>query len=175
MHYYFHTKEQVYDSLQEEAYSTLSDCIAQAQRENTLLKQLSTFVAAAQRSNLADRSMMRFIITSRLELHRNPNLRGGSTPASEAVVEFPRLPAAVAVDEFARTWPGLALVLDVPAGQPFIAGNGAKPIVVTGDFTGERVRSELYRDFDVDSFIEGVGRFESLDEAARPAARSDVS
>ena len=88
MHYYFHTKEQVYDCLQQEAYSIVSDCIAQARRENTLLKQLATFVAAAQRMDLADGSMMRFIIASRLELHRNPALRGGTTPAAEAVGAF---------------------------------------------------------------------------------------
>ncbi|HEX2284271.1 MAG TPA: TetR/AcrR family transcriptional regulator [Mycobacterium sp.] len=249
MHYYFHTKEQVYDSLQAEAYSIVSDCIAKARREDTLLKQLSAFVTAAQRSDFGDGSMMRFIITSRLELHRNPSLRGTSTPASEAVVAFyewmvddairrgeiprdvdapavvnmlfamfwgmgffagfvhtpsevmeiakqlrrlfvhglldnaksgrritidPRAPAAVAIDEFGRTWPGLALILDVPAGQPCIAANGAKPIVVSGDFTGERVRTELYRAYQVDSYVEGVGRFDSLDSAARPTARPDA-
>lgn len=90
MHYYFHTKEQVYDSLQREAYSVVSDCIAQAQRQGTLLKQLATFVAAAQRMDSSDGSMMRFVIASRLELHRNPNLRGTSTPAADAVEAFYR-------------------------------------------------------------------------------------
>jgi AcrR family transcriptional regulator len=88
MHYYFHTKEQVYDSLQREAYSVVSDCIAQAQRQGTLLKQLATFVAAAQRMDASDGSMMRFIIASRLEMHRNPTLRGTSTPAADAVEAF---------------------------------------------------------------------------------------
>jgi AcrR family transcriptional regulator len=88
MHYYFHTKEQVYDCLQQEAYSIVSDCIARAQREDTLLKQLAAFVAGAQRSDFADGSMMRFIISSRLELHRHPGLRGSTTPATEAVAGF---------------------------------------------------------------------------------------
>jgi len=88
MHYYFHTKEQVYDSLQRDAYSVVSDCIAQGQRQGTLLKQLATFVAAAQRMDASDGSMMRFIIASRLELHRNPTLRGTSTPAADAVEAF---------------------------------------------------------------------------------------
>ena len=88
MHYYFHTKEQVYDSLQREAYSIVSDCIAQAQRQDTLLKQLATFVAAAQRMDLGDGSMMRFIIASRLEHHRNPTLRGSPSPAADAVGAF---------------------------------------------------------------------------------------
>ncbi len=88
MHYYFHTKEQIYDSLQQEAYSIVSDCIAQARRENTLLKQLATFVATARRMDVADGSMMRFLIASRWELHRNPGLRGGRSPAAEAVGSF---------------------------------------------------------------------------------------
>ncbi|MCT7659847.1 TetR/AcrR family transcriptional regulator [Mycobacterium deserti] len=88
MHYYFNTKEQVYECLLQEAYSMVSDCIAIAQRENTMLKQLSAFVTAAQRSDLKDGSTMRFIITSRMELHRNPGLRGGNTPATRAVAEF---------------------------------------------------------------------------------------
>jgi AcrR family transcriptional regulator len=90
MHYYFHTKEQVYDSLQAEAYSIVSDCIAQAQRQDTLLKQLATFVAAAQRMDLGDGSMMRFVIASRLEHHRNPTLRGSPAPAADAVAAFYR-------------------------------------------------------------------------------------
>jgi AcrR family transcriptional regulator len=88
MHYYFHTKEQIYDSLQQEAYSVVSDCIAQARREKTLLRQLATFVSVARRMDEADGSMMRFLIASRWELHRNPSLRGGESPAAEAVGAF---------------------------------------------------------------------------------------
>jgi hypothetical protein len=67
---------------------------------------------------------------------------------------------------FARTWPGLALVIDVPAGQPFIRANGAQPLAVSGDFTGERVRSALYRAYRVESFVEGIGRDDTLDAVA---------
>src|SRR5689334_21639582 len=83
MHYYFHTKEQIYESLQQEAYTIVADCVAQARRQNTLLKQLATFVSAARRMDVADGSMMRFIIASRWELHRNPALRLSSSPAAE--------------------------------------------------------------------------------------------
>lgn len=88
MHYYFHTKEQVYEHLLQEAYSMVSDCIDVAKRENTMIRQLSAFVTAAQKSDLADGSLMRFIITSRLELHRRPGLRDGNPPATAAVVDF---------------------------------------------------------------------------------------
>jgi AcrR family transcriptional regulator len=58
MHYYFHTREDIHECLVTEAYSIVADCIAQAKREDTLLKPLSTFVAATHASGFADRSMV---------------------------------------------------------------------------------------------------------------------
>src|ERR1700754_1818434 len=80
MHYYFHTREEIYDCLVAEAYSIVADCIAQAKREDTLLKQMSSFVSAAYESGFADRSMMRFSVTARLEFHRSPSLRENPGP-----------------------------------------------------------------------------------------------
>ena len=88
MHYYFHTREEMYDSLLREAHLVVAECIAEARRQDTLLKQLSTFVAAARRLYLSDGSTMRFIITSRLESGRHPDLRTDSTPVAEAVSAF---------------------------------------------------------------------------------------
>jgi AcrR family transcriptional regulator len=88
MHYYFHTREDIHECLVAEAYSIVADCIAQAKREDTLLKQLSTFVMAAHRSGFADRSMLQFIIAARLESHRSPSLRGSPAPVVSAVQEF---------------------------------------------------------------------------------------
>jgi AcrR family transcriptional regulator len=88
MHYYFHTREQIYDCLVAEAYSVVAECIAQAKREEGLLSQLSAFVAAANRSGIADASMMRFIITARLEFHRSPSLRDSPGPVVDAVHAF---------------------------------------------------------------------------------------
>lgn len=88
MHYYFHTREEIYDCLIAEAYSIVADCIAQAKRKDTLLNQLSEFVAAAYRSGFADRSMMRFTITARLESHRSPSLRENPGPVVSAVHAF---------------------------------------------------------------------------------------
>jgi AcrR family transcriptional regulator len=88
MHYYFRTREEMYDCLIAEAYSIVSDCIAQAKREDTLLKQLATFVAATHRSGFGDRSMLRFAITARLEFHRSPSLRDSPGPVVSAVQEF---------------------------------------------------------------------------------------
>lgn len=88
MHYYFHTREEMYDCLVAEAYSIVSDCIAQAKREDTLLNQLSAFVAAAHRSGFADRSLLRFVISARLEFHRSPSLRDSPGPVVSAVQGF---------------------------------------------------------------------------------------
>jgi AcrR family transcriptional regulator len=88
MHYYFHTREEIYDCLVAEAYSIVADCIAQAKCEDSLLNQLSAFVAAAYRSGFADRSMMRFTITARLESHRSPSLRENPGPVVSAVQAF---------------------------------------------------------------------------------------
>ena len=88
MHYYFHTREEIYDSLVQEASSIVADCINEARCENTLLGQLSSFVAAASRLGFAERSMMRFIIIARLEFHRSPTLRHGDGPVVAAMEAF---------------------------------------------------------------------------------------
>ena len=90
MHYYFHTREDIHECLVAEAYSIVADCIAQAKREDTLLKQLSTFVMATHGSGFADRSMLRFVITARLEFHRSPSLSGSPAPVVSAIQEFYR-------------------------------------------------------------------------------------
>jgi hypothetical protein len=40
--------------------------------------------------------------------------------------------------------------------------------VVSGAFTGERVRSALYRAYRVESTVEGLGRYDTLDAVAWP-------
>jgi hypothetical protein len=68
----------------------------------------------------------------------------------------------------------LTLVIDVPAGQQSIAANAAQTVLVRGDFTRERVRSLLYRAYGVESLVEGIGRYDTLDAAAVPAVELDV-
>jgi hypothetical protein len=93
---------------------------------------------------------------------------------TRSITVYSHAPASVAVDDFARTWPGLTLVIDVPAGQPFICANGAQPVVVSGDLTGEQLRRELYREFQVGSRVEGLAEHDSLDAAAPASARPHV-
>jgi AcrR family transcriptional regulator len=88
MHYYFHTREEIYDCLVAEAHAIVADCIAQAKREETLLNQLSAFVTAAYRAGFTDQSMLRFTIAARLESHRSPSLRDNPGPVVSAVHGF---------------------------------------------------------------------------------------
>lgn len=88
MHYYFHTKEEIFEILQQEAYLIVTECIAAALREDGLRKQLSAFVVAARSADRSDGSLMRFIVTSRFEQHRCPSLRGTASPVSGAVADF---------------------------------------------------------------------------------------
>lgn len=88
MHYYFATKEDLYESLQREAFAMVSASIAAAKRQDTLMEQLTAFFTAAGELDPSDGSMMRFVIASRLELHRHPGLRGSVTPVAEAVADF---------------------------------------------------------------------------------------
>ena len=88
MHYYFHTREEIYDCLVAEAHSIVADCIAQAKREDTLLNQLAAFATAAHRSGVTDKSMLRFSIDARMEYHRSPTLRDNPGPVVSAVHAF---------------------------------------------------------------------------------------
>ena len=127
MHYYFHTREDIHECLVAEAYSIVAECIARAKREDTLLKQLSTFVTATHGSGFADRSMLQFVITARLEFHRSPSLRGSPAPVVSAIQEFYR---SMVEDAIARgEIPGdtdpaavVSMLLAVFLGMGFYAG-----------------------------------------------------
>jgi AcrR family transcriptional regulator len=104
MHYYFSTREEVYGSLLDEACTLIAECIAEAECKDTLLKQLSSFYEATNRLDFADRSMMRFIFTARMEAQRAPAGREGASPV-------------VAVDAFYASIVADAIVRgEIPAG-----------------------------------------------------------
>src|SRR3569833_3252532 len=85
MHYYFHTREEIYDCLVQEASSIVAGCIDEARGADTLLGQLTAFFTTASRLGFGERSMMRFIIIARLEFHRSPSLRHGDGPVVSAM------------------------------------------------------------------------------------------
>ena len=129
MHYYFHTRGQIYDCLVAEAYSIVAECIAQAKCEDTLLNQLSAFVTAAYRSGLADRSMLRFTMMARLEFHRSLSLGESPGPVIFAVHAFY---ASMVDDAIARG--------EIPA-RHRRDGSGAH---VAGDVLGDGLLSRIH-------------------------------
>jgi hypothetical protein len=62
--------------------------LREQKREDIVLKQLSTFVAATHASGFADRSMLQFILAARLKFHRSPSLRGSPGPVVSAIQAF---------------------------------------------------------------------------------------
>ncbi|MGE2713836.1 TetR/AcrR family transcriptional regulator [Mycolicibacterium litorale] len=74
LHYYFATREEMYEGIVIEAREIIGDCAAQALRYEKLLDRLSAFIAAVQRLDGRDPSIVPFLISARLEPQRNPEL-----------------------------------------------------------------------------------------------------
>lgn len=70
LHYYFSTREQVYEILLRDAYAQVAKCAIAAQRETGLRAQLTVFLMAMQKLNFSDSATTRFMVTARLEHHR---------------------------------------------------------------------------------------------------------
>ncbi|WP_238994733.1 TetR/AcrR family transcriptional regulator [Mycolicibacterium chubuense] len=86
LHYYFGTREQVYDVLLTEVGAQVTDCVAQARREHGLRPQLTTFITAMQQLSAADPEVMRFLVTARLERCKPPPPRQDAAQAVVAAV-----------------------------------------------------------------------------------------
>lgn len=71
LHYYFSTRDEVYDILLRDAYARVAECAVAAQRESGLLEQLTVFVEAMQRLMGSDEAATRFLVGARLEHHRD--------------------------------------------------------------------------------------------------------
>lgn len=71
LHYYFATREQVYEILLRQIYSQVAECAVAAQREVGLRQQLTVFIEAMQQLMGSDEAAMRFLVAARLEHHRD--------------------------------------------------------------------------------------------------------
>ncbi|MBO0676395.1 TetR/AcrR family transcriptional regulator [Mycolicibacterium sp. S2-37] len=81
LHYYFAGREDLYVAIVEEARSVIAHCATVAVESPTLLGRLTAFVDAIREVDTRDRSMMPFLISARLEYHRNPELQAtGDSP-----------------------------------------------------------------------------------------------
>lgn len=70
LHYYFATREQIYEILLRDAYAQVADCVVAAQRETGLRAQLTVFLVAVRELNLSDKATTRLMVTARLEHQR---------------------------------------------------------------------------------------------------------
>jgi AcrR family transcriptional regulator len=81
LHYYFPGREDLYEAIIDEARHVIAHCVGAAVDAPTLLGRLSAFVDAVSQVDTRDRSMMPFLISARLEYHRNPELQTvGNSP-----------------------------------------------------------------------------------------------
>src|ERR1700712_3275881 len=60
LHYYFASREEIYQALVAESGAVLAECIATAQRHDTLAEQFSALVAAVHQADFIDRSQVAF-------------------------------------------------------------------------------------------------------------------
>lgn len=82
LHYYFATRDEVYEILLRDAYTRVAECAVAAQRESGLQNQLTVFIEQMQRLILPDAAAMQFLVTARLELHRGRPAPTRPTPWS---------------------------------------------------------------------------------------------
>jgi AcrR family transcriptional regulator len=74
LHYYFASREEIYQTLVAEARVVIADFIVEAQRPKTLVEQFSALVTAIHHADFRDRSQIAFLVSARLESTRNPEL-----------------------------------------------------------------------------------------------------
>lgn len=75
LHYYFATREEVYEGIVKEMREIVVDCVEHSLRHDRLLDRLAAFVAAVRRVDHRDPSVVPFLISARLEPQRNPELQ----------------------------------------------------------------------------------------------------
>ena len=85
LHYYFASREEIYDCLVEQSRNLLAECAERAMRYDTLVERLTEFGLRLREVDIRDRSTIAFLISARLEGMRNREL--GEDPAM-ALREF---------------------------------------------------------------------------------------
>ncbi|WP_246228731.1 TetR/AcrR family transcriptional regulator [Mycolicibacterium psychrotolerans] len=88
LHYYFGTREQVYETLLAELHSQVSACVAEAQERPQPRLQLIAFTAAIQRLCIDDPAAMRFLVAARVEQRRGPHRSVAAQRVIAAVHDF---------------------------------------------------------------------------------------
>ncbi|MBX7451221.1 TetR/AcrR family transcriptional regulator [Mycolicibacterium sp. 3033] len=88
LHYYFGSREQIYDVLLAEVHHAMMGCVAEAQQQVGLRDQLASFLGSLQRWSLEDADTLRFLVAARLEHHRGPHRAEAAARIFAAVHSF---------------------------------------------------------------------------------------
>ncbi|OFJ51483.1 TetR/AcrR family transcriptional regulator [Mycolicibacterium grossiae] len=81
LHYYFSSRDEIYDVLMAESAHLVDDCVATARQCDTLGESLAALAEAIHDPGHHDRSAVAFLVSSRLEASRNPDLGDERTDA----------------------------------------------------------------------------------------------
>lgn len=71
LHYYFATREDLYDALLADVCERLDGCATAAAREDSLRRQLASFMAEMNRLAVAEPAMMKLVVTARIDHHHD--------------------------------------------------------------------------------------------------------
>ena len=88
LHYYFDSREHIYDVLLTEVHQRLAGCVEQAQHEVGLRNQLSRFTEALQRWSVEESRTVQFLVAARLEHHRGLHRAEAAARVFAAVHSF---------------------------------------------------------------------------------------
>ncbi|KWX57015.1 TetR/AcrR family transcriptional regulator [Mycobacterium sp. NAZ190054] len=88
LHYYYASREELYEVLLVDAREHVDMCAAEAIRADTLLGQLGVFSAGMHRLATAEPALMRMVVTARIDHHRGTHRHEAATALVAAVHAF---------------------------------------------------------------------------------------
>ncbi len=88
LHYYFDSRDHIYEVLLAAVYERVAEVIAEAQAEVGPRRQLACFTRALQRWNAEENAIMRFLVAARLEHHRGVHRSEAGARVFSAVHAF---------------------------------------------------------------------------------------
>lgn len=164
LHYYFASREAIYETLVTESSGFIAEVIAKAQRSSTLVEQFAALVAAIHEADYRDRSQIAFMVSARLESTRNPELRAyagnGLQDLLVTLVDAAKMRGELAEDTAIA--PVVEMLHAMVFGVGFYAGfvddaadmclitKQLERVVAHGLFAGEQIRP-THRDTDADT------------------------
>ncbi|EJZ07102.1 TetR/AcrR family transcriptional regulator [Mycolicibacterium vaccae] len=88
LHYYYATREQLYEALLADVRDSVDACAAEAVQAKTLLTQLAVFGAGIQRLGAAEPALMKVLVTARIDHHRGTHRHDTASALAAAVHAF---------------------------------------------------------------------------------------